>query len=309
MSLDRNKIRSFWNGFWQLADIKIWIASTVPMIVGAALAYGITGRIHLYWLIVSMIGIYCIEIGKNAVNEIVDYISGVDRFVTPKNRTPVSGGKKTSVDGKLTLFETGLIAVFTFGLAGLIGLYIVFFRERSVLYVGLAGVIISIIYSVPPFKLSYRGFGEVAVGVTFGPLILSGMYLVMANSFDIRAILVSIPIGLLIANVLWINQFPDYEADMQGGKKNWVVRLGKKRSVKVYQWIFTAAYVCFLLMSILLKNWLWLLGFLTVPIAYQAVETAKLYYNDIPNLQKANAKTVQIYIATGIIMTIAALFQ
>ena len=61
-------VRRVWQGFWQLADPKIWIASTVPMIVGAAFAFGNSGKFDLYWFLVALIAVYCIEIGKNAVN-------------------------------------------------------------------------------------------------------------------------------------------------------------------------------------------------------------------------------------------------
>jgi len=78
-------VSRIFTGFWQLADPKIWISSTVPMVVGAALAYGNTGQFNFYWFLVSLLGIYLIEIGKNAVNEFVDFQSGVasitNRFI------------------------------------------------------------------------------------------------------------------------------------------------------------------------------------------------------------------------------------
>lgn len=307
--MKETEIKRLWRGFWQIADPKIWIASTVPMAVGGALAYGITGKFSVYWFIVSLVGIYLIEIGKNAVNEVVDYKSGVDRYVSPEKRTPFSGGKKSIIDGKLTVFEAGVVALLTMGAACLIGFYIILFKEFSVFWIGITGVLISVFYSIPPFKLAYRGLGEVTVGITFGPLILCGIYLVMTGSIDLRAIVVSIPIGLLIANVLWINQYPDYEADLQGGKMNWVVRLGKKKALKIYKLLFILAYAFFPLISIILRNWSWLLGFSTVPLALQAVKTAQIYYNDIPRLIKANARTVQVYLLTGVIMVIAALMS
>lgn len=307
--MKETEIKRLWRGFWQIADPKIWIASTVPMAVGGALAYGITGKFSVYWFIVSLVGIYLIEIGKNAVNEVVDYKSGVDRYVSPEKRTPFSGGKKSIIDGKLTVFEAGVVALLTMGAACLIGFYIILFKEFSVFWIGITGVLISVFYSIPPFKLAYRGLGEVTVGITFGPLILCGIYLVMTGSIDLRAIVVSIPIGLLIANVLWINQYPDYEADLQGGKMNWVVRLGKKKALKIYKLLFILAYAFFPLISIILRNWSWLLGFSTAPLALQAVKTAQIYYNDIPRLIKANARTVQVYMLTGVIMVIAALMS
>src|SRR5690554_2582385 len=92
---DRKYFTRLWVGFWQLADPKIWIASTVPLFVASALAYKHTGQINVWWLLVSLAAVYLIEIGKNAVNEVVDYDSCVDSSITPDHRTPFSGGKKT----------------------------------------------------------------------------------------------------------------------------------------------------------------------------------------------------------------------
>lgn len=300
-------IKRIWQGFWQLADPKIWIASTVPMIVGAAFAFGNSGKFDLYWFLVALIAVYCIEIGKNAVNEYVDYLSGVDRFVSPDKRTPFSGGKKTVVDGKLTLTEVVIIAIVTFLIAGGIGLYIISFKEISVLWIGIAGILLSIIYSIPPFKLAYRGLGEITVGLTFGPLIVLGVYCLQTGKVDLSALLISIPIGVQIANVLWINQFPDYEADLRGNKRNWVVRLGKQRSVKIFAILFLIAYSWFILLAVVLRNAFWLLGLISVPLAVRAVKVAQQYYDDIPKLTEANLRMVQIYQLTGITMTIAAI--
>ncbi|TCO66276.1 prenyltransferase [Caldanaerobacter subterraneus] len=305
--MDKKEFLRIWKGFWQLADPKIWIASTVPMFVAAAYAYGKTGEFDLFWFVVSVIGIYLIEIGKNAVNEFIDYKSGVDTFVTPDKRTPFSGGKKTIVEGKLTVEETVIIALVTILVACAIGLAIVIFREPRVFIVGLAGVLIAVFYSLPPFKLSYRGFGEIAVGITFGPLIVIGMYLVMTHHVSIDVLLVSLPIGFLITNVLWINQYPDYEADLKGHKYNLLVRIGKQKGVIVYASLYIAAYLSLALIALVTKNPIWLMTFITIPLAVRSVNVARKYYDEIPKLVKANADTIKIYQIVGLIMILSSL--
>lgn len=306
--MNSQRIKGLWRGFWQLADPKIWLASTIPMLVGASLAYCAGEGFSLPWFILSVIGIYLIEIGKNSSNEYVDYITGVDVYVDPKNRTPFSGGKKTIIQGKLTLDEVKYIALATFLAASGIGLMIVLFKEPKVLWIGLLGLLISLFYSVPPFKLSYMGLGELAVGLTYGPLMTLGTYLVMTGSYDYRVIIVGLPIGFLISNVLWINQYPDYEADKKGNKKNWVVRLGKKRGLKVYELLFALAYISFIPISILYRNPFWLLGWISMPLALRSITIAAKEFDNIPGLVKANAYTLVIYQVTGIFMAIAAFF-
>ena len=77
--MDKMEVKRLWRGFWQVADPRSWIASTIPMFVGAALAYGTRGRFSLPWFLLSLVGIYLIETGKNASNEYVDYKTGVPK--------------------------------------------------------------------------------------------------------------------------------------------------------------------------------------------------------------------------------------
>jgi len=294
-------------GVWRLADPKLCIASTVPMVVSAAMAYKALGSVNFYWLFLSFLGVYLIETGKNAVNEVVDYNSGVDRFITPDKKTPFSGGKKTIVDGLLNIKETKIIAIVTLLAAALIGLYITFAREPKVFWIGIAGFLISIFYSLPPFKFCYRGLGEFAIGLTYGPLVVSGTYVVQTHTLDLEVLLVSLMIGFLIANVVWINQYPDYEADAKGNKRNWLVRLGKEKGIKVYISLYTLAYLSLLVAVIYTQNLFMLLALLSVPVAKQSVNVAKKYYNDIPRLVEANAKTIQVYQMTGLTLTVAIL--
>ncbi|MDN5331483.1 MAG: 1,4-dihydroxy-2-naphthoate polyprenyltransferase [Tepidanaerobacteraceae bacterium] len=119
----------------------------------------------------------------------------------------------------------------------------------------------------------------------------------------------SLILGFLIANVLLINEFPDYEADLRGNKRNWVVRLGKKRATLLYFTLFAAAFATCPVLAYISGNPVFLLPLCAYPIAKNAVKIAKIYYNDIPNLIQANAKTVQIYQLTGLTLIIGAIFS
>lgn len=296
-----------WKGFWQIADPKIWIASTIPMLVGGSMAYTYQGHFSITWFLMGAIAIYLLETGKNAINEYIDYLSGVDRYVTPEKRTPFSGGKKTIIDGKLTLQENLVIGIITVVLGCLIGVYIIAVREFNILWFGLAGVFFALFYSLPPFQFAYRGLGELVVGFTFGPLITTGAFLLQTHTISTEVVLASLPLGFIIANVLWINQYPDYEADLKGGKMNGVVRLGKEKGVNVYALLFGLAYLSTIILVIASGNFFWLLSFVTIPIAFRAVLVARRHYNDIPRLIEANAKTIQIYQLTGLTMIAASL--
>ena len=120
-------MRNFWKGFWLLVYPKIWITSTLPFLVGTALAYGMTKQFNLYWFLVSLAGLYFIEIGKNAANDLVDYLSGADLAVAEENITPFSGGRnRVLVNGYLNLQDAAAITVVMLIIGSLFGLYITF---------------------------------------------------------------------------------------------------------------------------------------------------------------------------------------
>lgn len=295
----------FWKGFWQLADPKIWVASTVPMLVAFAFTYPGRRENAILFFVLSVLAIYLVEIAKNALNEVVDYLSGDDPSVAAENITPFSGGKKTITGGLLTVAQSAVISVCCYAFCALIGFAIVLLHDRSVLWIGAAGVGLSVLYSLPPIKLCYRGLGEITVGFTFGPLLMAGICVVMTGALNLPAMVCSVSLGLLIANVLWINQYPDYEADKSANKKNGVVRMGKENAWKVFALLFTLSDAV-LAAAALFIHPAFLLGLVTIPLSVKAVKNARTQYDNIPRLIESNAAMITIYQLTGLAMIAAA---
>ena len=252
-------------GVWRLADPKISLASMASITLGSCLAAK-DGGLSPLWLAVTVLGIFALEIAKNASGEIFDFDSGADLDVAAEDRSPFSGGKRVLVDGLLTRGQTKTIAAAAY-LAGIAaGLAIVALRDVRVLWLGLAGVACAFFYHAPPLKLSYRGWGELAVALCYGPLIAVGTYLVQRRDVTAQAVYASLPLGLLVAAFLWINQFPDYLADRRAGKRNLVVILGRRRARWVFAGIVAAAGAgIFLLPFLGLPRTSWLGGIALVP--------------------------------------------
>lgn len=228
-------------GFWRLADPKISLASFAGMAMAAFFAAA-DGTLAWGWFGLTVAGIFCIEVAKNASGEVVDFDSGTDQAVSERDRSPFSGGKRVLVDGLLTRRQCWAIAAVFFALGIAAGLAIAVLREPRVLYFGLAGVALAWFYHGGPLRLSYRGLGEVAVAFAYGPLVVCGTYLVQAGEVTVPVAHASGILGLLVAAFLWINQFPDYSADESAGKRNLVVRLGLQASVRVFIAMMLAAY-------------------------------------------------------------------
>ncbi len=233
-------------GFWRLADPKITLASMSSILLGAAAAFH-SGAHAWGWLAVVVLGIFALEWAKNASGEIFDFASGTDQAVQAPDRSPFSGGKRVLVDGLLTERETWAIAIAGYAICIAAGLVIVFAREPAVLWLGFAGVALAFCYHAPPLQLSYRGWGEAAVFVAYGPLICAGTYLVLMQSLPLWVLWLALPLGVLIAAFLWINEFPDYRADAGAGKRTLVVRLGRVRAARVFALLVASAFVLLLL--------------------------------------------------------------
>ncbi len=233
---------NFWQGFWRLADPKISLASFAGIFLGACVAAADQG-LAWGWLTLTVVGVFCVEVAKNASGEMVDYDSGTDLAVDAINRSPFSGGKRVLVDGLLTRNQTWTIAAVFFLMAIVIGLIIVALRDSRVLALGVAGIGLAWYYHGGTIRLSYRGLGELAVALAYGPLVVCGTYFVQTGYFSAPLIHASMALGLLVAAFLWINEFPDYLADRQAGKRNLVVSLGRERAALWYVVILATGYL------------------------------------------------------------------
>ena len=244
-----NHGQSVWQGLWRLSDPKISLASFAGMFLGACAAAR-DGALSWGWLALTVLGIFCIEIAKNASGEIFDFDSGTDQAVAPEDRSPFSGGKRVLIDGLLTRRHTIAISAVTYLLGIALGLIIAFF------------------YHAPPFKFSYRGLGELVVGLCYGPLIAAGTYLVQRGAITLETISVSTVLGLLIAAFLWVNEFPDYRADLASGRLNLVVRLGRPKAARAFLVIVMVAAIGLMLLPLAgLPVAVWLGALFLIPAA------------------------------------------
>lgn len=241
--------QAFRTGLWRLSDPKISLASLAALFLGTSLAAR-DGALSVPWLVVTVFGIFALEVAKNASGEIVDFDSGADLAVGPEDRSPFSGGKRVMVDDLLTRGQTAAIAAVAYGLSIAAGLVIVFGRDPRVLPLGVAGVAAAFFYHAPPVRLAYRGLGELAVACSYGPLITVGADLVQRGRLSAEVIGASIPLGLMIGDFLLINEFPDARADAKAGKRTLVVRLGRERASALYASIAALAFLVLLLLPL-----------------------------------------------------------
>jgi 1,4-dihydroxy-2-naphthoate octaprenyltransferase len=256
-------------GLYRLADPKITLASAAGLFL-ATCAAASRGPLDGGWLAVVVIGIFAVEVAKNASGEIFDWDSGADQAVAEADRTPFSGGKRVLVDGLLTRAQTAWIAAAFYAIAVGCGLAVAVLREPRVAFVGLAGLACAWFYHAPPLALAYRGGGELAVGLCYGPLIVAGSYLALRGDLVAAPLMAALPLGLLVAAFLWVNELPDATADAAAGKRTLVVRLGRERAARGLGLIFAAAFTLLLALPLLGAPWQVLFGLVGLPAAWRA---------------------------------------
>lgn len=286
---------NFGLGLWRLADPKISLASLASLFLGACAAAA-EGPLHWGWLALTVLGIFCIEVAKNASGEIFDFDSGADPGVAPEHLTPFSGGKRVLVEALLTRNQTiGIAAVtYLFGIA--IGMVIVLYREPMVLWLGVIGVGAAYFYNGAPLKLAYRGLGELTVAFCYGPLICSGMYLVQQGTVTPQVFVLALPLGLLIGAFLWINEFPDVHADQKADKKTLVVRLGPRDASRVFAIILVTAGILLVLLPLIgSPRSVWLAGIAILP-AFMAARRLWVDYDHAQRLNPAQAQTLLAFL-------------
>ena len=232
----------FAQGLWRLADPKISLASFAGLFMATCMAAA-DGELAIGWLLLTVVAIFLVEVAKNAYGEIVDFDSGTDLAVAPGDRSPFSGGKRVLVDGLMSAGQARAVAFVCYAGAIAIGLAIVIYREPQVLVPGLLGMALAWFYHGGALRLSYHGFGELAVAICYGPLVVAGCYLVQTGTVTVCVLQAAAALGVLVAGFLWINQFPDYAADQSAGKRNLVVRLGQQNASLAYVVILATGYL------------------------------------------------------------------
>lgn len=239
-----------WTGFWRLADPKISITSVACMIVGGAVA-AVDGPLDWTWLGITGLALFCMEVAKNAWGDVFDFDSGTDQAVAPEDRTDFSGGKRVLVDGLLTRAQTWGMALAFGGVGVALGMLVVFWREPAALWLGVVGLALGWCYHGPPLRFAYRGLGELDVVLCYGPLIVLSTYVVQTGTWSWPAFGLSLPLGVFTAAFLWVNEFPDHDADRMAGKRNLVVRLGKAAAARTLPWIYALGFALLLALPLL----------------------------------------------------------
>jgi len=298
-----------WKLWLQEVRAPFFTASIVPILLGAVIGWEHTGHFHWGYFLLTLLGGLFLHAGTNVANDYFDHLSGNDE-VNVEFVRPYTGGSRMIQRKLLTAREVLTGSLIFFASGSLIGFYLTYARGVGVLLLGAIGVFSGFFYTAPPVRLVSRGIGEFFVGLNFGVLMTLGSYYVQTQHFALEPVMASVPVALLIAAVLYINEFQDYPADKAVSKNHLVVRLGRERAVKGYGLMMLLTYGSIVIgVALGIISPFTLFALITAPIAYSAVKTARVHFNDYLKLTPANVATIMVHMLAGLLLTLGYMLE
>jgi len=226
-----------------------YFAATRPAFLGVTLVAGLLGlaaafadgvALHALTAFLTVAFALVAHAGINVLNDYYDALNGSDA-ANAERRFPYTGGSRFIQNGVLSLRATRLFGYSLLAAVVPAGLWLAHASAGGLIWIGLAGLAIGWAYSAPPPKLMSRGLGEAAVACGWLIVVLGADY-AQRGAFSATPLAAGLSYALHVANLLFINQFPDVKADAAAGKRNLVVRLGPARARWLYPVILCAAY-------------------------------------------------------------------
>jgi len=284
--------------YWEISRPFSFTASTVPVAVGGALA-AVEGRFDWTLFLVSLIAGVLVHIGTNITNEIYDVRKGVDTIVSPRASHAI-------VTGRISDREAYVLVLAAFAAAFVLGLYLVSARGWPVVALGLIALIGGYTYTAPPFQYKFSPFGIPLVFILMGPLMVMGSYYVITGTIGWSALVVSIPVGLLVAAILHGNEWRDISEDARAGARTFSVRAGREAAHWLYISLVLGAYLVLTASVVagILPIWT-LLAMFSLPLLVRQVRSAEF---GASGQQRAIAmidlQTAQLHAAFGYLMVL-----
>lgn len=287
----------FWR-FFLATRLPFLTATLVPVgLGGAAAAYD--GGFAWGWWLLALLSAVCAHLGLNIVNDLADEAGSDALNVTP---TPFSGGSRVMQYGLVSRRQMTSLAVAFYGVTVVTGLWLAFARSWWLLALGLAGVVLSVGYSAPPLRLVHRGLGEPVVALGFGPIMAAGTYLAVTQAWSWTVVYESVPVGILIALVLYVNQVPDRLADTASGKRTLIVRWPPQQVLAVYVASVAGAFALVLAGPLVgVPSWTWI-ALPAAVLAVPVIRGLRTSYDAPYGLLGAMASNIGLHFVTGLLL-------
>lgn len=300
-----------------MGRLMLWIKETRPQFLtlsvvlaflGTAVAW-YYGSFNFGYAVLAGFGLALTHGSVNAINDYFDYKSGIDLEV---QRTPFSGGSGLVPEGKLPLTQALWVGILTSLAALMIGIFFVSVRGWQLVPLLIVALLCLVLYT--PVILKTR-WPEWSPGLGLGILPILGFYFVQTGRYDWMVLVASIPSGIMVHNLLLLNEFPDVEADRKGGRKTTPVVYGMEvagrffriATVSVYVWIVGCVLATLLTGHVVMPVYC-LMALLTLPLALKAMRGSR-EYNDRSRLVPALGSNVAFILLTHVLLGLGYILE
>jgi 1,4-dihydroxy-2-naphthoate octaprenyltransferase len=285
--------------------LKIWLlaarprtlpAGVAPVLVGTALAIH-EGTFRAGAFIAALLGAVFIQVGANLSNDYSDARRGAD---TEDRLGPV----RVTAGGLVPPRQVLTATYVSFGLAVLCGVYLIIIAGWVILAIGAASILAGVLYTGGPRPYGYDGLGDLFVFLFFGIVAVAGSYYAQVERLEWAAFALAVPVGLIAAAILDVNNIRDAPTDARVGKRTLAVRLGRSRARDLYAF---EIYVAYLIPPVVwlagadLDAWV-MLCWLSLPAAVPLVRMVRRH-DDGPTLNQALAKTGMLQLAFCLLLS------
>jgi 1,4-dihydroxy-2-naphthoate polyprenyltransferase len=294
------QLSPFWL-FLRATRLPFLSATIIPIGIGIAVA-GLHRQWHWWLAILTIVAGACVHLGLNVANDVFDTDSGAD----PANVNPTqfSGGSRVIYYGLMSRQQMQAMSLAFYAVGLGIGLYLAIARAFwPILIIGVLGSLISYFYTAPPLRLVHRGLGEIGVFLGFGPIMALGAYYVQAQRFSWEAVYASLPVGILVALILYVNEVPDRPADASVGKRTLPVRLSRDAVIAGYAVAVAVAFGLILVGSVAgPMPFPTIVALAGAPLAAPVYRGLKMFYESPYELMPRMGTNIQLHVATGMLL-------
>jgi 1,4-dihydroxy-2-naphthoate polyprenyltransferase len=293
-----------------MSAVRIWLmaarlrtlpAAIAPVLVGTALA-GFEHTFHPLRFVAALFGAIFIQVGTNLSNDYSDARRGAD---ADDRLGPV----RVTAGGLVPPSQVLVATYVSFGLAVLAGIYLIAVAGWLLLAIGAASILAGVGYTGGPRPYGYAGLGEAFVFLFFGVVAVAGSYYVQVTHLQWEAFALSVPVGLLAAAILVVNNIRDIDSDRRADKRTLAVKLGRERTRVMFAVIVYVAY------PLALVTWLagpltaWVaLSWLSLPLAVALVRIVRTR-TDGPSLNGALARSGMLQLCFCVLLSAGLLLS
>jgi 1,4-dihydroxy-2-naphthoate octaprenyltransferase len=294
-----------WGIWWKAFRFHYTSASFMPAIVGGMIAWTADQQFHPGYFLLVMAGLILNHIALNMTDDYYDFRHLVDAFASD-GRNPYTGGSGLLSSGRIQPEKMKQVFIAFYSVAIGIGILLGVMRGPFILFLLAIGFFCAYFYTAPPIRFGYRGLGEVAQLLCFGPGIGLGAYYVQTQKVSWEAFWGTLPFGIMLFSMITINEIPDYAEDRKGGKLNLVARFGRKTGVRLFIFSLLSAYGVILAgVAFGMIPLLGLLSLLTLPIAFRTISVLKAHYENPRKMAPANLGMICAHNFTAILLIFA----